>query len=76
MSVWRGSAGGVGGDGRDDGAGSGDAGGAGGSRREGPLSWSRIERILSGKSVGKLTPGYGMNGNRRGGGHEAGGHYF
>ena len=73
MSVWRGSAGGVGGDDRDDGAGSGDAGGAGGSRREGPLSWSRIERILSGKSVGKLTPGYGMNGNRRSGGHAAAG---
>ncbi|WP_431832966.1 error-prone DNA polymerase [Corynebacterium freneyi] len=32
------------------------------------MSWSRIERILSGKSVGTLTPGYGVNGHRRGGG--------
>ncbi|MFD5867963.1 error-prone DNA polymerase [Corynebacterium sp. NPDC060344] len=72
MSVWRGSAGGIG-EGADAGVGAGagngdgaDAGAAG-SRRDGPLSWSRIERILSGKSVGKLTPGYGMNGQRRSG---------
>ena len=65
MSVWRGSAGGVG----DGGA----PGSGAGSRRDGPLSWSRIERILSGKSVGKLTPGYGVNGHRRGGdGDDAG----
>ncbi|MFC3849078.1 error-prone DNA polymerase [Corynebacterium hansenii] len=54
MSVWRGSAGGAE-----------DVSGGAASRREGPLSWSRVERILSGRSVGKLTPGYGVNGNRR-----------
>src|SRR5699024_5331830 len=52
MSVWRGSAGG------------GEVPRHGDSCREGPLSWSRIERILSGQSVGKLTPGYGVNGHR------------
>lgn len=58
MSTWRGSAGGRTGD---DG---------GGPPKEGPLSWSRIQRILSGKSVGTLTPGYGVNGHRSGAGEE------
>lgn len=41
-----------------------DARGGAGGERPGPLSWSRIERILSGRSVGTLLPGYGVNGSR------------
>lgn len=38
---------------------------AGGARSEAPLSWSRVEKILSGQSVGTLRPGTGFNGFRR-----------
>ncbi|MBV7294741.1 error-prone DNA polymerase [Corynebacterium sp. TAE3-ERU12] len=34
------------------------------SNDAGPLSWSRIERILSGRAVGTIAPGYGVNGMR------------
>ncbi|WP_448851506.1 error-prone DNA polymerase [Corynebacterium sp. 335C] len=39
-------------------------GGGGSGAPAGPLSWSRIERILSGRAVGTLLPGYGVNGSR------------